>query len=84
MRHISSRAKGGCNINFWDRLCIAIYHLNGGHSDIAWGHFHLLKTKSMSVPNYTSLGLGLGLGSVAGLGLGLGYQIFSLAHAYLP
>ena len=32
------------------------------------------KTKSMSVPNYTSLGLG----SVAGLGLG--YQIFSLAH----
>ena len=40
------------------------------------------KTKSMSVPNYTSLGLGLGLGSVAGLGLGLGlgYQIFSLAH----
>ena len=77
MRHISSRAKGGCNINFWDRLCIAIYHLN---SDSAWGHFHLLKTKSMSVPNYTSLGLGLGLGLGSLAGLGLGYQIFSLAH----
>ena len=40
------------------------------------------KTKSMSVPNYTSLGLGLGSVAGLGLGLGLGYQIFSLAHAY--
>ena len=39
------------------------------------------KTKSMSVPNYTSLCLGLGSVAGLGLGLGLGYQIFSLAHA---
>ena len=27
MRHILIKAKGGCNINLWDQLLIAIHHV---------------------------------------------------------